>query len=147
MPSSLSPSTGLARQLLEPAGCGIEALCYLVLLDAGAETRRALVALAAYVITQALRLAAGLDQAVGNDETGHHEKADVANIANRIPDARHLLVEHEGERGQMLLLAIVALHGVGPPVHLDDHLGHSAPLSNLLAQHAPDPRHSLIDAP
>jgi hypothetical protein len=47
----------------------------------------------------------------------------------------------------MLLLAVIALHGIGPPVHLDDHLGHFVPLSNLFAQHPPDPRHGLIDAP
>src|SRR5262245_14777522 len=101
MGSSLSSSTGLARQLLEPASCGIEALCHLVLLDAGADARSALIAQPANVIPQALHLAAGLDQPVGNDETGHHEEPYIADIADIIADARHLLIEHERERGQM----------------------------------------------
>src|SRR6476646_3563508 len=123
----LAPPAGVAGQLLEAARCGIEALRHLVLLDAQASARLALVAEAADVVAQPVDLAARLDQAVGHDQPGHHQEPDVADIADRLPDAADLLVEHQRERGEMLLLAIIALHGVGPSIDLNDHLGHPAP--------------------
>ena len=109
------------RDLFEPGGDGVEGLGHAIRRGRRIGGRRSAVQ------TRLVKF-------VGQQQAGHQEQADVADMADLARNLADMAVELFGEQANAVFLAIGAADGVGTAVDLDGHRRHQrASVSGRLA--------------